>query len=395
MPTARRTTRRRGAATLRRLERASGALATQSVARMDEALPWFRAMPAEQRSWVGLVAHAGIAAFLQWLRAPAGDASEISGEIFGAAPRELTRAITLQQTVELVRVTIEVVESQVDTLAAPGEEGLLYEAVLRYSREVAFAAAQVYAQAAEERGAWDARLEALVVDALLRGESDDALRSRASALGWGTPTYVCVLAGAPAAGDPDALLDRLRQTAKAHELDILSAVHGDRLVLVLGSAEPPEIAVRPLLEGFAAGPVVLGTSASDLSGAAHSATVALAGLRAVAARPDAPRPVRADDLLSERALAGDEPARRALVEEIYSPLAGAGGALLDTVATYVSSMGSLEGTARALFVHPNTVRYRLRKAEEVCHYAATDPRDAFTLRVAIVLGRLAAATPEL
>ncbi len=49
------------AATLLRLERASGALATQSVARMDELLPWFRSMPADQRSWVMLVAQAGIA----------------------------------------------------------------------------------------------------------------------------------------------------------------------------------------------------------------------------------------------------------------------------------------------------------------------------------------------
>ena len=46
--------------------------------------------------------------------------------------------------------------------------------MLRYSREIAFAAAEVYARAAEARGAWDARLEALVVDALLRGEADDA-----------------------------------------------------------------------------------------------------------------------------------------------------------------------------------------------------------------------------
>lgn len=362
---------------------------------MDAELPWFRAMPAEQRSWVGLVAHAGIASFLEWLRTPAGDAAEISGEIFAAAPRELTRAITLQQTVELVRVTIDVVESQVDSLAAPGEEALLYEAVLRYSREVAFAAAEVYAEAAEQRGAWDARLEALVVDALLRGESDDALRSRAAALGWGTPSYVCVLAGAPAPGDPDGVLDRLREQARRHSLDVLSAVHGHRLVVVLGSAEPPETAVRPLLVGFDSGPVVLGPSAADITGAAHSAQVALAGLRAVAARPDAPRPVPADELLPERALAGDEEARRVLVEEIYSPLAKAGGSLLETVDTYVQCAGSLEATARRLFVHANTVRYRLRKATEACHFAATDPRDGFTLRVAIMLGRLESETAAL
>ena len=55
---------------------------------------------------------------------------------------------------------------------------------MRYAREVAFATAEVYARAAEMRGAWDARLEALVVDSVLRGEADETVRSRASALGW-------------------------------------------------------------------------------------------------------------------------------------------------------------------------------------------------------------------
>ncbi len=385
----------RGEATLRRLERASGSLATASVARMDESLPWFRAMPAEQRSWVGMVAHAGIAAFLQWLRTPELGAAEVTGDVFGAAPRELTRAITLQQTVELVRATIEVVESEVNTLAAPGEESLLREAVLRYSREIAFAAAQVYAQAAEERGAWDTRLEALVVDALLRGESDDVLRSRAAALGWGSPPAVAVLVGTPGSADHDLLLDNLQRTARADGLDVLSGVHGSRLVVVLGSSAPPERAVVGLLTEFGSGPVVLGPTVADLGGASRSAAVALAGLRAAPARPDLPRPVLADDLLPERALDGDADARRILVEEVYSPLVRAGGALLETVATYVETAGSLEATARTLFVHPNTVRYRLRKAADLCGLAANEPREGFTIQVALVLGRLAASRREL
>ena len=47
-----------------------GTLASAAIARMDEALPWYRAMPAENRSWVGLVAQAGIAAFVEWFRDP-------------------------------------------------------------------------------------------------------------------------------------------------------------------------------------------------------------------------------------------------------------------------------------------------------------------------------------
>ena len=78
------------AATLKRLEKSSGSLAQQAIARMDETLPWYRAMPPENRSWIGLVAQAGIAAFTEWFRHP--DAPQaISTDVFGTAPRELTR----------------------------------------------------------------------------------------------------------------------------------------------------------------------------------------------------------------------------------------------------------------------------------------------------------------
>lgn len=58
------------AATLKRLEQSSGRLAANAIARMDETLPWYRAMPPENRSWIGLVAQAGIAAFTEWFRHP-------------------------------------------------------------------------------------------------------------------------------------------------------------------------------------------------------------------------------------------------------------------------------------------------------------------------------------
>ena len=54
---------------------------------------------------------------------------------------------------------------------------------------------------------------------------------------------------------------------------------------------------------------------------------------------------------------------------------------------------SLEAAARALFVHANTVRYRLRRIAEVSGLVPTEPRDAFTLRVALTVGRLDQRTP--
>ncbi len=374
-------------ATVRRLERSVGQLATAAIQRMDETLPWYRAMPPEDRSWVGLVAQAGIAAFLEWFRDPH-DGLAVTADVFGTAPRELTRAVSLQQTVELIRVTIGVVEERVDELAAAGEEGLLREGVLRYSREIAFAAAQVYAQAAEARGAWDARLEALVVDALLRGEVDEAVRSRAAALGWGQRGQVCVIVGLATDVAPDVAAEAVQRMARAATLGAISAVQGDRLVVAVEGVTDP-LAVATLLAGpFAPGPVVVGPVVPDLTGAARSAAEAVAGLRASPAWPGAPRPVTADALLPERALDGDALARHRLVEQGYRQLRAAGGDLLDTLTAYLDLSASVEGSARALFVHPNTVRYRLRRIAEHTGLVPTEPRGALALRLALAFGRL-------
>lgn len=381
---------RRRAATARALEKATGDLARAAVARMEETLPWYRAMPADQRSWVGLIAQAGIAAFVQWFKQP-DHQREITGEIFGTAPRELARTVSLRQTVEMVRITVDVVEDAVERIVDPPDVPALREAILVYSREVAFAAAQVYAQTAEARGAWDARLEAIIIDALVRGEAGDVLRSRASALGWRHPLSITVIVGSAPDDEPEVVVDGVRRAARHAGLDVLAGVQGDRLIAVLGSAGDPLHASRALLAQFGPGPVVIGPPAADLIAAAVSLREALAGLRAARARPNLPRPVLARDLLPERALDGDDSARRALIDAIYRPLADAG--LLDTVTTYFEHAGSLEATARALFVHTNTVRYRLRRAAEVTGFAPTDPREGFAVHLALVYGRLDAAGP--
>jgi DNA-binding PucR family transcriptional regulator len=386
--------RRRNAATVRRLERATGTLSTAALARMEQTFPWYRAMPPEHRSWIGLVLQAGFAAFIEWFRDP--DAQQaITADVFGTAPRELTRAVTLQQTVELVRAAIEVVEERVEQLAAPNDVAQLREGVLRYSREIAFAAAQVYAQAAEARGAWDARLEALVVDALLRDEADNSLNSRAAALGWTAVESIAVVAGSAPADDPEEVVDAIRRAARAAELDVLTGVHGDQLVAIVGGIDDPLAAARAVVHEFGQGPVVVGDVVADLLSAGRSARTALAGLAAAPAWPDAPRPVLAEDLLPERALDGDGQARRRLVEEVYAPLEAAGAALLETVATYLGQASSLEATARMLFVHPNTVRYRLRRVADVTGLVPSDGRAAFTLQVALALGRLSRARRHL
>ncbi len=320
--------------TLAWLRTVSGEFATATIKKLDETLPWYGSMPPGRRSAVGLVAQAGITSFISWFDDPR-STPWIAADVFGAAPRELLRSVSLQQTLQLIRVTCEVVEDRVQD-----RDPYLREAILLYSREIAFAAADVYARAAEARGLWDARLEALVVDSILSGEYDDELPSRIAALGWHGHGEVSVLVGtAPRMLDVDVL----RRTARHLDADVLIGVQGSRLVLVIGRAETDdevaqgdqgsgaggtttttavrhrptftEIAIA-LEPGFGDGPLVLGHEVPGLVDASGSAKAALAGFAVARAWRNAPRPAQADDLLPERALAGDPVARGTLVNRI-------------------------------------------------------------------------------
>jgi sugar diacid utilization regulator len=378
----------------RRLQKSVGGLTTSTLDRMEQDMPWFRQLSAQDRSWIGMIVQAGINAFVAWYREP--DAgSPITAEVFGAAPQALTGVVSLHQTVEMVRLTIEVVEENVTEAVGEEDEASVREAVVRYAREVAFATAEVYARAAEMRGAWDARLEALVVDSVLRAEADETTRSRASALGWESKGDVVVVLGrAPAADSAgqarESLFDDVRRSARHTGLDALCAVQSDRLVVVLGGVDNPDKAGAAVAQHFGDGPVVVGPLVPDLVHANVSARAAVAGLRAAPGWPEAPRPVTSDDLLPERALSGDGHARRQLVQDVFVPLLEAGDPTLDTVSAYLDHGGSIEATARAMFVHANTVRYRLRRASEITGLTVSDPRQAYTYRVALTLGRLAA-----
>lgn len=373
-----------------RLQRSVGRLATASLARMERDMPWVTALSAQERSWIGMIVQAGITSFVDWYRDPA-SLSPLRAEVFGAAPRALTRTITLQQTVELIRLSIEVVEENVAEVVGESEAVAVRAAIDSYAREVAFATAEVYARAAEQRGAWDARLEALVVDAVLRGDADESISSRASALGWDGTGHVVVVVGGLREGNA---IEQVRRLAHDRGLDCLCAVQDDRLVVVLGGVSATGEQAAAFASAFAGGPVVVGPVVPGLTEASISARAAETGLRAAGGWADAPRPVHADDLLPERALIGDEYARQQLVTDVHAPLAAAGDVVLETVRTYLDAGSSIEATGRALFVHPNTVRYRLKRASELTGLAPGDPRDAFTLRVALTLGRLSNLASE-
>ncbi|WP_280229088.1 PucR family transcriptional regulator, partial [Nocardia cyriacigeorgica] len=298
------------------------------------------------------------------------------------------------QTVDMVRVAMEFFEQWLPALARNDRQLVaLTEAVLRYGRELGFAAASVYASAAESRGAWDTRLEALVVDAVVRGDTGPDMLSRAATLNWDATAPATVLVGTPPRDQGVSVVGGVHTIAARHGRAALAVVQGSRLVMVVSghlddTAQVSSFLSDLLNEVFSDGPVVIGPTTRTLGAAHASALEALAGMEAVIGWRGAPRPVHASELLPERALLGDRAAIEALNEYLVLPLAAAGSALADTLDAYLDCGGAVETCARQLYVHPNTVRYRLKRIGEITGRDPLNPRDAYVLRIAATVGRL-------
>ncbi|MGB7867372.1 MAG: PucR family transcriptional regulator [Mycobacterium sp.] len=374
---------------LRRLKQYSGRFSTEAVTVMQDRLPFFAELEASQRASLALVVQTAVANFVEWMTDPHSNVN-YTARAFELMPQDLTRRIALRHSVDMLRVTMEFFE-EVGPLLARSDEQLtaLTVGILKYSRDLAFSAATAYADAAEARGAWDSRMEASVVDAVVRGDTGPELVSRAAALNWDTTAPATVVVGTPAPGQESQASQNVRDIAINHGRAALTDVHGTYLVaIVSGHLTPTEKVFGDLLDAFSDGPVVIGPTAPMLTAAYHSASEAISGMNAVAGWRGAPRPVLARELLPERALMGDASAIAALHTDVMRPLADAGPTLTETLDAYLDCGGAIEACARKLFVHPNTVRYRLRRIADFTGRDPTQPRDAYVLRVAATVGHL-------
>ena len=375
---------------LRRLKQYSGRFSTEAVNAMQDRLPFFAELEASQRASWALVVQTAVANFVEWMTDPSSNVN-YTARAFEVMPQDLTQRMPLRHSVEMIRVTLEFFEEVAPLLARSDEQlTALTVGILKYSRDLAFSAATAYADAAEARGSWDSRMEATVVDAVVRGDTGPELLSRAAALNWDTNAPATVVVGTPAPGRENHASQDVRDIATRHGRAALTDVHGTYLVaIVSGQLTQTEKVFGALLDAFSDGPVVIGPTAPMLTAAYHSASEAISGMNAVTGWRGAPRPVLARELLPERALMGDPAAIAALHTDVMRPLADAGPTLTETLDAYLDCGGAIEACARKLFVHPNTVRYRLRRIADFTGRDPTLPRDAYVLRVAATVGHLA------
>ena len=238
----------------------------------------------------------------------------------------------------------------------------------------------------------DTTIMRLTFECLLAGLDDDRVVSLLNIIGW-RGDFSCFAIG----GEPAESLGATASAVSKAIADLggeapLIGTYG-RYVLVcmrVQSAVSPEVACTAVSGAFSAAPLYLSPVRTGAQGASHALHETLFSLQAAPSLQHAPRPLREDDLLPERALLGDEIAREELYCNVYRVLHGehADDPTFLTVSTFLRYGGSLELTAKELNIHPNTVRYRLKRAAETTGWDATDPRDAFVLNTAIAIGRM-------
>ncbi|MFD7256139.1 PucR family transcriptional regulator [Streptomyces sp. NPDC059874] len=215
-----------------------------------------------------------------------------------------------------------------------------------------------------------------------RAPSASSLAELAQAAGWPLPMAVRAVALATPG--------ETRQLAAVLD-DALAGVFAGRPCLLVPATDPD---TRTPLELPLRGRCAAVGHAVPLRDAASSLRWALRLLALTPARggPDA-RTVFVDDHLSTLLLLQDEPLAHALAARWLRPLADLtprqSERLEVTLLAWLEGGGAPEA-AKALSVHPQTVRYRMRQLEKLFGTGLRDPRTRFELEMALRSRRLMA-----
>ncbi|MDG4798173.1 helix-turn-helix domain-containing protein [Micromonospora sp. WMMD1082] len=248
----------------------------------------------------------------------------------------------------------------------------LSDAVSAYVAELAAASTDGYAlQLREQAGEGDRRRQ--LAELLLRGDGmPSAVEAAAARIGW--PDLDAVV--------PVLLpLDQARDARFRYGADGLVIERGRDAVLLLRAG--PRATRAPLAEALAGRWAVVGP---ELDWPQVPAGVRLAELTAGLAGPD-PGPVFVDDHLIALTLRGEQRALAVLTARRLAPLADVRPAqrdsLLVTLHAWLRHWGSRAEVAAELFVHPQTVSYRLKRLRDIYGADLDDPTTRLELLVVL------------
>ncbi len=276
----------------------------------------------------------------------------------------------------------------------PTEEILLRSAadVWAVSDELADAAAEGYRSASAELARHDTQLRSALLNSLLDGRLGDGSRLWESAALLKLPrhgAYVIVSAESRAPGDEGVprVEERLRHrdVASVWRLD---ADFQDGLVTLR-----PRFGIEDTcstLAGLAHGRV--GVS-EVFTGLEHSpAALRQARLACATATPGSTALVRFEQEPVAVLLVSAPDAAQGVVRRVLGPVLELPDTdraiLVDTVRVWLAQAGSSPAAATHLHVHRNTIRYRLRRVEELTSRTLADPLDVAEIHVALECARM-------
>lgn len=242
-------------------------------------------------------------------------------------------------------------------------------------------------------------LENITFECLVHGLSDRRVTSLLHVLGW-PEQFSCFAIGGTAT--PNFEQAKLTIKHRARDLGSEHCLVGRSndltvAIIVIQGAATPEVTCTAAMPAFDPDkPICLGPTRRNLDGAVSTLRATLSTFLAIPAIHPLPRPVRATDVLPERALIGDTDAIDELYHSVYQSLKSDNDSdpTLQTITAFLDSGGSLDIAGKALNVHPNTVRYRIKRTADNTGWDANDPRDAYVLRTAIIIGNIRDARPE-
>jgi DNA-binding PucR family transcriptional regulator len=148
----------------------------------------------------------------------------------------------------------------------------------------------------------------------------------------------------------------------------------------------PEAPGRDLPEALAGRAAAVGPAVPwPEAGGSVARASAAARLAAAGRLPSAALPVVADDHLVLLAVHADPGLAQALARRAVAPLAEAAGAERggETLRAWLDRPGQVQAVAATLGVHPQTVRYRLKRLRELYGAALEDPEERLALALAL------------
>ncbi len=302
----------------------------------------------------------------------------------GLGRGELREGRTLDALQSAYRVGARVAWRRVSAAARrhgvdPEHLGLLAEAIFAYIDELSADSVEGYAQAQREQEGERQRRRRELLALLLRDPAaeEGEARAAAQAAGWRLARSAAPLAV------PEADLARVGRRLPADAL--VGSVDGVGCALVSGAASPSRAAeLRSAAESVTAalGPTV---PRRELRSAWSLAKAALrAGEAGVL---EGPGPILAEDHLAELLVFESSGLADRLAERRLAPLAELTPAgrtrMEETALAFVQHGGNAAAMARALHLHPQTIRYRLTRLRELFGDQLEDPDARFELELAL------------